>query len=134
MDRPPALIDPRTGEEREDETLLKERPYQEKMKEICIKQNTIIYLPTGAGKTYIAIKVIEHFSKDLVKPLDEGGKRTIFVVNTVALARQQFDVLTKRMGFDLKVRLYTGDMNVDNWKRDKWREEFGEYHIIVATC
>lgn len=47
MDRPPALIDPKTGEEKEDETLLKERPYQQKMKEICIEKNTIIYLPTG---------------------------------------------------------------------------------------
>lgn len=65
-------------------------------------------------------------------PLSEGGKRTVFVVNTVALARQQFEVLSKRTSFI--VRLYTGDMSVDNWKREKWREEFEKFQIIVATC
>lgn len=65
------------------------------------------------------------------RPLSEGGKRTIFVVNTVALARQQFEVLSK--GTSFVVRLYTGDMNVDNWKREKWREEFEKFQIIVAT-
>ncbi|XP_063695845.1 endoribonuclease Dcr-2 [Culicoides brevitarsis] len=132
MDRPPALIDPKTGEEKPDEALLKERPYQQKMKDICIEKNTIIYLPTGAGKTYIAIQVINHFAKDLIPPLSEGGKRTVFVVNTIALARQQFEVLSKSTSF--KVRLYTGDMNVDNWKKEQWREEFEKYQIIVATC
>lgn len=53
-------------------------------------------------------------------------------MNTVALARQQAEVLRKQLPFD--VTLYTGDMNVDNWKRDKWREEFEKYQIIVATC
>lgn len=66
MDRPPPLIDPKTGEEKEDETLMKERPYQQKMKEVCIEKNTIIYLPTGSGKTYIAIQVINHFAKQLI--------------------------------------------------------------------
>lgn len=66
MDGPPALIDPKTGEQKEDESLMQERPYQQKMKDICIERNTIIYLPTGAGKTYIAVQVINHFAKDLI--------------------------------------------------------------------
>lgn len=63
--------------------------------------------------------------------MSEGGKRTIFVVNTVALARQQFEVLSKRTSY--VTRLYTGDMNVDNWRRERWREEFEQYQVIVAT-
>lgn len=61
----PALSSPEDAENEDD--LLKPRPYQELMKEICIKQNTIIYLPTGAGKTYIALMVIKHFGKALEK-------------------------------------------------------------------
>lgn len=66
------------------------------------------------------------------RPLCEGGKRTIFVVNTVALARQQAEVLRKRFPPEM-VGLYSGDMNVDNWKKDKWREEFEKNKIVVAT-
>lgn len=41
------------------------RSYQIQMMEIAIKQNTIIYLPTGSGKTFIAILVLKHLSRDL---------------------------------------------------------------------
>lgn len=61
----PTLINAKTGEETEDEKLVKPRPYQELMKDVCIRKNTIVYLPTGAGKTYIAILVIKHYAKDL---------------------------------------------------------------------
>lgn len=53
-------------------------------------------------------------------------------MNTVALARQQAEVLRKQVPYN--VSLYSGDMNVDNWKRDKWRAEFEKNQIIVATC
>ena len=41
------------------------RPYQEAIIDTCVKRNSIVYLPTGAGKTYIAIQVMKHFSKQL---------------------------------------------------------------------
>lgn len=25
-------------------------------------------------------------------------------------------------------------MNVDNWRRDKWREEFEKHQVFVSTC
>lgn len=43
------------------------RNYQQEIIQRCIEQNSIVYLPTGAGKTYIAIQVIKHFSGDLEK-------------------------------------------------------------------
>lgn len=43
------------------------RNYQQEIIKRCIEQNSIVYLPTGAGKTYIAIQVIKHFSRDLEK-------------------------------------------------------------------
>lgn len=41
------------------------RPYQQAIIDVCIKRNSIVFLPTGAGKSYIAIQVIRHFSKDI---------------------------------------------------------------------
>lgn len=41
------------------------RGYQDELLKVCIEKNTIIYLPTGAGKTFIAIQAIKHFSKQL---------------------------------------------------------------------
>lgn len=41
------------------------RPYQQAIIEVCIQRNSIVYLPTGAGKSFIAIQVIKHFSNDL---------------------------------------------------------------------
>lgn len=40
----------------------KPRNYQVELMKIAVANNTIIYLPTGAGKTYIAILVLKHLS------------------------------------------------------------------------
>lgn len=43
------------------------RPYQEQIIDLAMKRNTIIFLPTGAGKTYIALQTIKRLSKVLEK-------------------------------------------------------------------
>lgn len=43
------------------------RSYQVQMMDIAMKQNTIIYLPTGSGKTFIAILVLKQLSEDLAR-------------------------------------------------------------------
>lgn len=42
-----------------------QRPYQQAIVDVCIQRNSIVYLPTGAGKSYIAIQVIKHFDNQL---------------------------------------------------------------------
>lgn len=108
------------------------REYQKEMQKVCMAKNTIIYLPTGAGKTHIALMVIKAMGGDLIKPLSQGGKRTFFVVNTVALAKQQAELLSRNVLY--KTSIYTSDRNVDTWKQDQWLKEFEEYQIVVCTC
>lgn len=45
----------------------KSRAYQDEILDSVIQKNTIIYLPTGAGKTYIAIMALKHFANSLEK-------------------------------------------------------------------
>lgn len=59
------------------------RPYQKECIEQALTQNTVINLPTGAGKTLIAVKIIDHFRSRC------PDKRVLFAVPNVALVRQQ---------------------------------------------
>lgn len=54
-------------EEEEEENDLVPRNYQILLSEIAFRENTIIYLPTGAGKTFIALMLIKRMGKDIEK-------------------------------------------------------------------
>lgn len=136
---------------------MEERTYQLELADYLVEKNGILYLPTGSGKTYISILVLKRLSHQLQKyvrrmfdfllenmggyivlymyvycvlvfrPLEEGGKRSIFICNTVVLARQQ--CMEIRKATNLKVGIYTGDRNVDAWDKSKWRSEMRENQV-----
>lgn len=66
----------------------------------------------------------------LFRPVSQGGKRSIFLTNTTVLAHQQAEVLSKTT--PLKVAVYTGDMNVDAWNKDKWFKEFDDNQVFIV--
>ncbi|XP_031333092.1 endoribonuclease Dicer-like [Photinus pyralis] len=107
------------------------RDYQITIMEIAIKKNTIIFLPTGTGKTLIAVMILKRLSEPLQRPLSQGGKLSIMLVNTVALVEQQSKYL--RSLTDQDVGAYSGYMNVDLWDDSVWLEQFEKYQILVMT-
>ncbi|XP_041450181.1 endoribonuclease Dicer isoform X2 [Drosophila obscura] len=112
--------------------LLQPRSYQLRLVDHITKNNGIIYLPTGSGKTYVAILALKRFSKDMDKSIEEGGKRAIFMCNTVELSRQQAVAVKKFT--NLKVGFFVGEQGVDDWSRTKWSHEISESQVLVGTA
>lgn len=45
-------------------------------------ENLVICLPTGSGKTYIAVMLIKEMAHATRASIHDGGKRTVFLVKT----------------------------------------------------
>lgn len=99
--------------------------------ESALKQNTIICLGTGTGKTFIAIMVLKELAHQVRPPFEETGKRTVMLVPKVVLVSQQAAVI--RQQTDLTVGTYIGAMNVDTWTEDDWYREFCNNQVLVMT-
>jgi len=104
------------------------RRYQLEFLEQAKKENTIVYLETGCGKTHIAVMLLQHFSPLIRKPKKGIA---VFLCPTVFLVHQQAKVIGEHT--DLKVGSYTGDMNVDAWKLQTWEQEMEKCEVFVMT-
>ena len=116
------------------------RKYQQEIIEQCFKHNSIIFLGTGTGKTYIAVEVIKRFKSQILgnyfgpdmKERTEF-KRTFFLCNMVPLAIQQEEYVQTHLGNKFRVRRVIGADLCDKWDRDCWHDEFQKYHVFVVT-
>jgi endoribonuclease Dicer len=115
------------------------------MLQAVIQQNSIIYLPTGAGKTFIAFMTMKHYYpqiekyaykpqlaarinlKSFLRPFAAGGKRIVFAAPKVAIVTQQYNVLSRQTQFS--VGLFNGNMNVDNWTKDMWESQIDLHSV-----
>ncbi|ESP02872.1 hypothetical protein LOTGIDRAFT_111015 [Lottia gigantea] len=98
----------------------------------ALQKNTIVCLSSSSEKLFIALMVIKELSTVLRKPLSEGGKRTIYVVNSDDTAEFQCQILSRHT--NLKIGYYTIDKDTENWAKDKWQEEFTSKHVLVFTA
>ncbi|KAG7160339.1 endoribonuclease Dicer-like 1 [Homarus americanus] len=108
------------------------RPYQVELFEHAKKQNSILVLGTGSGKTFISILLIKELSDQIREPFSKGGKRTVFIVNTVPLVHQQ--ALAIETHTALKVGKYEGSMGVDFWTAEMWKEELEKNEVLVFVA
>ncbi|XP_055829779.1 endoribonuclease Dicer homolog 2 [Solanum dulcamara] len=104
------------------------RSYQLEALETALKQNTIVYLETGSGKTLIAIMLLRSYAYLLRKP---SPYIAVFLVPTVVLVTQQGDALM--MHTDLKVGKYWGEMGVDFWDAATWKQQVDDHEVLVMT-
>lgn len=99
------------------------RLYQIALFERAKERNTIVNLGTGQGKTLIALLCIQHFSK----PAYDEGKKTLFLVPSIALAVQHTTTLKANLPFKVSTACHTSSNS------DMAREEIKECNILVAT-
>ena len=88
------------------------REYQQKILETCIKKNCLVVLPTGLGKTLIALMLtIERMKKF-------PGERVIFLAPTKPLAEQHLISFTKFLPELFgDMQLFTGAINAEKRKK-----------------
>tara|TARA_Y100000310_G_scaffold280844_1_gene300861 strand:- start:2316 stop:3863 length:1548 start_codon:yes stop_codon:yes gene_type:complete len=91
---------------------IKPREYQQKIFETCIEKNCLVVLPTGLGKTLIALMLtIERMKKF-------PGEKVVLLAPTKPLAEQQMEFfkkhLTELFG---EIQLFTGQVNSEQRKK-----------------
>ncbi|KRZ27865.1 Endoribonuclease Dicer, partial [Trichinella pseudospiralis] len=100
--------------------------------ECAKKENVIVSLGTGTGKTFIAVMLIREMSESVRQPLKEGGKRSLFIVDKVPLVKQQAEHI--RINTNLKVGEFYGALGVDCWSAEIWMSFFDRFHVLVMTA
>lgn len=60
--------------------------------------------------------------------MSEGRKWSVFLTDSKILAKQQAAIIKKST--QLKVALYTGDTNMNEWQENKWSDEFEQCQVI----
>lgn len=107
------------------------RLYQSELLEEAKHRNIIIRADTGTGKTLVAVLLIKWMA---TQPKAQGQRHRLqaFLVPTRPLVEQQSRAI--RAETDLRVREYTGDLQPELWKVDKWHADLLETDVIVCTA
>ena len=102
---------------------IKPRKYQEKIAETCLKKNCLVVLPTGLGKTLIALMV----SIEMLKKFPQ--KKVLFLAPTRPLAEQHINYFNEKLPeLWAEKNLFTGTI-----KKEKRKELWKNSNIIFST-
>jgi len=96
------------------ETLIsiKPREYQQKIFEVCKEKNCLVVLPTGVGKTLIALMLSIHTQKEF------PSSKTLFLAPTKPLAEQHLEYFKKHLPeLFAELTLFTGKTNAEKRKK-----------------
>ena len=100
-----------------DQTLseIKPRKYQSEIYEVCKDKNCLVVLPTGIGKTLIALMLAINRQKAF------PGSKVLFLAPTRPLAQQHLDYFKKHLPeLFADLQLFTGKINAGN-RRKIWQ-------------
>ena len=102
------------------ENAVEEREYQVSIAKSALRGNTLVVLPTGLGKTIIAILV-------LIEVLEKKDGKILFLAPTKPLVEQHAKTIKKLTKIE-EVIVLTGEVS-----RKKRKELYGSAKIVVAT-
>uniref|UniRef100_A0A5K3FA09 Helicase ATP-binding domain-containing protein n=1 Tax=Mesocestoides corti TaxID=53468 RepID=A0A5K3FA09_MESCO len=119
--------------------LLKARPYQVEIANLAFHESIIAKLNTGLGKTFIAVMVIKHHLPETYRPLNQGGRRIIFITKTVHLVYQQASFLRQQLPVHHdEIGVFHGQVApgvwIDSWGTDIWQAQLEKHRVLVATA
>ncbi len=104
------------------EELIEKREYQVNIAHSALRGNTLVVLPTGLGKTIIAMMVISEV-------LERKGGKILFLAPTKPLVAQHAKSIKKFMNLDeSKIAVFTGDV-----KKEHRKEMWMDSQVIVST-
>ena len=116
------------------------KSYQKELLEKAKVRNTIIFLETGLGKTYIGIMLIKEIfgeplkanAKNEIDYVKKTNKKVLCLFQTVSLLLQQSKVI--KHNTNLKVlRLYGNNEKSAFFNHSKFNKTLTHYDIICAT-
>ncbi|KAI1173067.1 RNase3 domain-containing protein [Nemania sp. FL0916] len=110
----------------EEKSVMHARAYQVEMFELSLKQNIIVAMDTGSGKTHVAVLRIQaELNKD-------SDKIAWFLAPTLALCEQQYRVLKSQLGAP-QIKLLSGADNVDTWSDNRiWNDYLRDVRVVVS--
>ncbi|OJD27728.1 hypothetical protein ACJ73_00875 [Blastomyces percursus] len=113
---------------RQSPPVFKPRAYQLEMLEASLRENIIIAMDTGSGKTQVAILRIRHELETCA-----AHKLVWFLAPTVALADQQHKYISQQLSA-YQTRLLLGSDNVNYWStKEIWNDILLNIRIVVST-
>lgn len=93
-------------------TTIKPRKYQQEIYNTCKDKNCLVVLPTGIGKTLIALMLTIHRQKAY------PATKTLFLAPTRPLAQQHLEYFQKHLPeLFADMQLFTGKINAENRKK-----------------
>ncbi|KND92581.1 Dicer-like protein 2 [Tolypocladium ophioglossoides CBS 100239] len=107
--------------------IMSSRAYQLEMLDQSLKQNVIVVMDTGSGKTQVAVL---RMKAELERSASD--KIIWFLAPTVSLCAQQFEVI-RLQAASAQMRLLTGNDNVHMWSARIWERILDGVRIVVST-
>jgi len=101
---------------------IEQRSYQINIAQAALKENTLVVLPTGLGKTIIAILLIQHKRKNNPK------EKILFLAPTKPLVLQHASFIEEHLGDTENITVFTGEVSPTK-RKDLWHSS----NIIIST-
>ncbi|KAL5624291.1 hypothetical protein BROUX41_004351 [Berkeleyomyces rouxiae] len=110
------------------------REYQLDLFEKAKKQNTIIVLDTGSGKTLISVLLLRYTAEQELQRTGEGLDRRVsfFLAEKVSLVNQQYHVIKNNLPYPT-THIWGSSTN-RSWAKEEWATAMKENMIVVCTA